>query len=236
MEGSSGMEFAKVARDRGIITRSQMAKWGWDHMLYRLRGATDEETAQLIEVAKATLRDVSAVDVERMWPAILTGILAKVNPQMLTEIHRHQDAGRKTYIVSAAGSQMVSSLATVLGMDGGIGTRYVVNEEAMYTGDLDGSFVYGPGKVHEIERIAGDEGIDLSTSWAYSDSVSDLPMLEAVGNPVVVNPDSALSKIAAEREWQIMRFDRLGRNLALAVTLGAVMLAAGLTVWFQGDD
>lgn len=236
MAGSSGMEFAKVARDRGFITRPQMVRWAWDHTLYRLRGATDEETEQLIDVAKETLSSVTAVDMERMWPPILAGILRKVSPQMLAEIHRHQDDGRPTYIVSAAGSEMVVSLARVLSMDGGIGTRWAVGDDGLYTGDMEGSFVYGPGKVKEMEIVAEADNLDLSTSWAYSDSISDLPMLEAVGHPVVVNPDSALAKLASDRGWQVMRFDRLGRNLALGATVGAVMLAAGLTVWLQSDD
>ena len=87
-----------------------------------------------------------------------------------------------------------------------------------------------------MEIVAEADNLDLSTSWAYSDSISDLPMLEAVGHPVVVNPDSALAKLASDRGWQVMRFDRLGRNLALGATVGAVMLAAGLTVWLQSDD
>ena len=236
MAGSSGMEFAKVARDRGIITRSQMARWAWDHMRYRLRGATDEETAQVIEVAKETLAGIGEKDIARMWPEVLAGILAKVHPQMIAEIHRHSDEGRRTYIVSAAGSEMVEGLSRVLGMDGGIGTRWAVGDDGLFTGHMEGSFVYGPGKVTEMERVAATDNLDLASSWAYSDSMSDLPMLEAVGNPVVVNPDAALAKLAAEMDWQVMRFDRLGRNLALGATLGAVMLAGGLTVWLYGDD
>ena len=236
MAGSSGMEFAKVARDHGFITRSQMARWAWDHTLYRLHGASDEETAQLIEVAKETLSSMTAVDLERMWPSTLAGILGKISPQMLAEIHRHQDAGRPTYIVSAAGSEMVVSLARVLSMDGGIGTRWAIGDDGVYTGDMEGPFVYGPGKVKEMEIVADADDLDLSTSWAYSDSLSDLPMLEAVGNAVVVNPDKALAKLAMEREWQVMKFDRLGRNLALGATIGTVMLAAGITVWLQGEE
>ena len=231
MAGSSGMEFARIARRRGLISRMQILKWGRDHMRYRLKGATDEETAQVMQVAKETLANVTASEISRMWPEVLAGILPRVYPEMLAEVYRHQDAGRKTYIVSAAGSDMVSSLATVLGMDGGIGTRYVVNEDGVFTGDLDGPFVYGPGKVPAMERIAEQNGIDLAESWAYSDSASDLPMLRAVGNAVAVNPDAPLLAAAKEGGWQVMRFDRLGRNLAVAGTVGAAVLLGGLGSW-----
>lgn len=231
MAGSSGMEFARIARRRGLISRMQVLRWGRDHLRYRLKGATDEETAQVMQVAKETLANVRASEISRMWPEVLAGILPRVYPEMLAEVYRHQDAGRQTYIVSAAGSDMVTSLARVLGMDGGIGTRYIVNEEGVFTGELDGPFVYGPGKVPAMKRIAEENGIDLSESWAYSDSASDLPMLEAVGNAVAVNPDAHLLAAAKEGDWQVMRFDRLGRNLAVAGTIGAAVLLGGLGSW-----
>jgi len=233
MAGSSGMEFARVARRRGLISRAQVMKWGRDHLRYRLKGATDEETAQVMQVAKDTLANVSAREISRMWPEVLAGILPRVYPEMLAEIYRHQDEGRRTYIVSAAGSDMVTSLAMVLGMDGGIGTRYVVNEEGVYTGELDGTFVYGQGKVPAMERIAERDGVDLAKSWAYSDSASDLPMMRAVGNAVAVNPDAPLIAAAKENGWQIMRFDQLGRNLAVGGTIGAAVLLGGLGSWLS---
>ena len=90
-------------------------------------------------------------------------------------------------------------LARVLGMDGGIGTRYEVDGEGILTGRIAEPFVYGEGKVAAMQRFAADHEIDLPESWAYSDSASDLPMLRAVGNPVAVNPDAELAKIAAQR-------------------------------------
>ncbi len=232
MAGSSSMEFARVARTRGLISRRQMAGWAVDHLKFRIRGATDEETAQVLAVARESIGGSSAKVIDRMWPEVLAGILPRIYPQVLAEIHRHQDEGRLTYIVSAAGSEMVESLAEILGMDGGIGTRYVV-EEGVYTGDLDGPFVYGPGKVTAIERIASERGIDLASSWSYSDSVSDLPMLEVVGNAVVVNPDPALTATARERGWRIMRFDRLGRNLAIG-GLAAIFFLGGMARFLYG--
>jgi HAD superfamily hydrolase (TIGR01490 family) len=223
MAGSSGMEFARVARRRGLITRSQIFRWARDHFRYRLKGATDEQTVEVLKMARETLSNVSAREIERMWPEVLAGILPRVYPEMLAEIQGHQDAGRMTFIVSAAGNDMVEALAGVLGMDGGVGTRYVVSEEGVYTGQLDGRFVYGPGKVEAMRELADEHDLDLAASWAYSDSTSDLPMLDAVGNAVVVNPDAPLVKVARERGWRIIRFDRLGRNLTVA---GSVLLAA----------
>jgi len=163
-----------------------------------------------------------------MGPEVMAAILPRVYPQMLGEVYAHQDAGRPTFIVSAAGNDVVESLAQVLGMDGGIGTRYEVDAVGEFTGRLDGPFVYGPGKVEAMQAFATAHEIDLDASYAYSDSLSDLPMLRAVGNPVAVNPDPPLAAIAREEGWQTMRFERLGRRLvAVAVTLLATIAGFG---------
>ena len=131
----------------------------------------------------------------RGWrPEVLVGVLPRIYPEMLDEVHAHQDAGRATFIVSAAGNELVELLARVLDMDGGIGTRYEIDEDGLFTGELGGPFMYGEGKVEAMRRFADEHGIDLDDSYAYSDAASDLPMLRAVGNPVVVNPDEELAR------------------------------------------
>jgi HAD superfamily hydrolase (TIGR01490 family) len=223
MAGSSGMVFARIANRHGLVPRKQLAKWGWDHLRYRMRGASDEQTNAVLEVAKRTFSEVHEREIERMGPEVLAGILPRVYPQMLDEVHRHQDDGRATFIVSAAGNDLVKTLAAVLGMEGGIGTRWQIGGDGAYTGEMDGPFVYGKGKVEAMRRFADEHDIDLGSSYAYSDSASDLPMLRAVGRPVVVNPDRGLLEVAKAEDWQVMRFERLGRRLAIA---GATALAA----------
>ena len=223
MAGSSGMQFARVAARQGIVSRRQLAGWGWDHLRYRMRGATDEETADVLKVARDLITGVSGKDIERMGPEVMAGILPRIYPPMLEEIWRHQDEGRPCFIVSAAGNGIVESLAAVLGMEGGIGTKYELAEDGTFTGRLEGPFVYGQGKVEAMKRFAADHDIDLAGSFAYSDSASDLPMLRAVGNAVVVNPDADLAQIAREEGWLVMQFERIGRRLAIA---GATMVAA----------
>jgi HAD superfamily hydrolase (TIGR01490 family) len=228
MAGSSGMQFARVAARQGMVSRRRLASWAVEHMRYRLRGTTDERTAEVLRVARELISGVSAKSVDRMGPEVMAAILPRVFPQMLDEVYAHQDAGRATFIVSAAGNGVVQSLAQVLGMDGGIGTRYEVDAEGNFTGRFEGPFVYGPGKVEAMEAFAAEHEIDLAASYAYSDSLSDLPMLRAVGHPVVVNPDPPLAEIAREEGWQAMRFERLGRRLvAIAVTLLATVAGFG---------
>lgn len=228
MAGSSGMQFARVATRQGVVSRRQLASWAVEHLRYRLRGTTDERTSEVLRVARDLISGVPAKTIERMSPEVMAAILPRVFPQMLDEVHDHQDAGRATFIVSAAGNGVVESLAQVLGMEGGIGTRYEVGADGNFTGRFDGPFVYGPGKVEAMEAFAAQHDIDLGASYAYSDSLSDLPMLRAVGNPVVVNPDPPLAEIAKREGWQTMRFERLGRRLvAVAITLLATVAGFG---------
>jgi HAD superfamily hydrolase (TIGR01490 family) len=223
MAGSSGMVFARVASRHGFVPRGQLAKWGWDHLRYRLRGMSDEQTNAVVDVARRVFSEIPERDIDRMAPELLAGILPRIYPQMLEEVHRHQDEGRATFIVSAAGNDLVKTLAAVLGMEGGIGTRWAVGSDGKFTGEMDGPFVYGEGKVEAMRRFAKKHDIDMESSYAYSDSASDLPMLRSVGHAVVVNPDADLLGIARREGWQVMRFERLGRKLAIG---GATMIAA----------
>jgi HAD superfamily hydrolase (TIGR01490 family) len=228
MAGSSGMQFARVATRQGIVGRRQLASWALEHLRYRLRGTTDERTAEVLRVARELIRGVPETTIARMGPEVMAEILPRIYPRMLDEVYAHQDAGRPTFIVSAAGNDVVESLARVLGMEGGIGTRYEVDGEGNFTGRFEGPVVYGPGKVEAMRAFAAEHEIDLDASHAYSDSLSDLPMLRAVGNPVAVNPDPPLAEIAKREGWQTMRFERLGRRLvAVAVTVLATIAGFG---------
>jgi HAD superfamily hydrolase (TIGR01490 family) len=225
MAGSSGMHFGRAAFRSGLVGRRQLLVWGAEQLRFRLRGTTDERAVRLLDEVKELLSGVPERDIERLVPELLSSVLPRVYPQMLEEVYAHQDAGRPTFIVSAAGDGLVALLAQVLGMDGGIGTRYAVDGDGRLTGELDGPFMYGEGKVEAVRRFAAEHDIYLEASWAYSDSVSDLPMLRAVGIPVAVNPDEELARVAQEEGWRVMRFERLGRRLAIA---GATVTAAAL--------
>jgi HAD superfamily hydrolase (TIGR01490 family) len=228
MAGSSGMQFARVATRHGIVGRRQLARWGLEHLRYRLWGTTDERTAEVLRVARELISGVPEASIQRLTPEVMAGILPRIYPKMLDEVFAHREAGRATFIVSAAGNGVIEALAPVLGMDGGIGTRYETDAGGAFTGRIEGPFVYGEGKVEAMRQFARAHDIDLGESWAYSDSLSDLPMLRAVGHPVVVNPDRPLAEIAREEGWETLRFERLGRRLvALTVTFLATVAGFG---------
>src|SRR5262245_51286441 len=138
MAGSSGLHFGRAAHNAGWLSRRDMARFGVEHLRYRIRGSTDEGTQKLLAEVTGKLRGITEAELVRMAPEILAGVLPRVYPEMLDEVAAHRDAGRPTFIVSAAGDGMVRLLAQVLGMSGGMGTRYELDAEGAYTGALDG--------------------------------------------------------------------------------------------------
>jgi HAD superfamily hydrolase (TIGR01490 family) len=197
MAGSSAYEFARASYRNGLLSRRQLAAGAWANAQFRLRGSTDAATDELRAQIAGAIAGVRVKDLQRLGPDVLAGILPRIYPQMLRVAWEHQDAGRRVYICTAAAHELAETLAYVLGFDGGLGARSEVRD-GVYTGRPDGPFTYREGKAVAIRELAARERIDLADSWAYSDSESDLPMLRAVGHPVVVNPDATLARTARE--------------------------------------
>jgi HAD superfamily hydrolase (TIGR01490 family) len=228
MAGSSAFQFARAAYKAGLVSRRRLAADAWENLLFRLRGSTDAGTDALRERIAQLLEGVRVRELQRLAPEVLAGVLPRLYPKMLAIAYEHQDAGRPIFICTAASQEMAELIAVVLTFDGAVGSVSEV-ADGRYTGRAGGPFTYREGKAEAIRDLAGREDIDLRASWAYSDSESDLPMLRAVGHPVAVNPDSELARVAREEGWEVLRFDRLGRRLrvALAALAAAAIGAAG---------
>jgi HAD superfamily hydrolase (TIGR01490 family) len=230
IEGSSAIHFGRAAYRAGMVSRRQLAGDAWANVRFRLRGSTDEGTEELKQRVLDAIAGQRVVDLARLGPEVLTGVLPLLYREVLAEAYAHQDAGRPAFIVTAASQELADVLAHVLVLEGGIGMRSEVRD-GVYTGRAAGPFTYRDGKADAIRQLAAERGIDLSASYAYSDSESDLPMLRAVGHPVAVNPDRALERVARAEGWRIMRFDKLGRHLKVAGAVMALALVGGGGGW-----
>ncbi len=227
IEGSSAFQFGRAAYRAGLLGRRQLLSDAIANVQFRLRGATDEDSVALRERIASSLEGTRVTDLERLGAAVLAGILPRVYPKMLALAHEHQDAGRRVFIVTAASQELADILARVLAFDGAIGSQMSEIVDGVYTGKPAGLFIYRAAKAQAIKEMAAGQGIDLSASYAYSDSESDLPMLRAVGHPVAVNPDGKLARIAREEGWQVLRFDRLRRRLRMVAVVGVAAAAGG---------
>jgi HAD superfamily hydrolase (TIGR01490 family) len=220
------VEAAFFDLDKTVIARASMAAFG--HTFYRgglisRRTVVRALVSQLVylhlgasEQKLAKIRD-SMLSLTRGWDQAQVSSLVRealddvVDPIIYAEaielIDQHRAAGRRTYIVSASPEEIVQPLAEYLGVDGAIASRAVVDLDRRYTGEM-AFYAYGPFKADAIRNLALFEGVDLAGSFAYSDSYTDVPMLEAVGHPVAVNPDRVLARLARERDWEILQFTR----------------------------
>jgi len=226
ISGSSTFVLAIAAWRGGLIKRGQFSRDTIEALKFRLSGASDETSIGVRDRILGAVKGVRSDDLIGLNSETLPKLIDRVRPEALALVERHRQAGRATYIVSAAPVELVDPLAHALGMTAGIGTRSEIVDGA-YTGKLVGPFCYGEGKVEAIEELARWEGLNLDQCYAYSDSASDLPMLQAVGHPVAVNPDAKLERIARKQGWPTVIFSRRTKAVVRRTTqaLGGAALA-----------
>lgn len=241
---SSPLALSRSFFKEGLIGRSFLMKSLYAQLVFHLMGADEDKMERMREEAA---RLTAGWEVERVKQVVTEVLEEVISPLIYAEalelMFDHREAGRLIVIVSSSPAEIVDPLADLLRVDRAISTRPTI-EDGKYTGGLD-FYAYGPGKAVAMKELAEELGIRLDQSYAYSDSVTDLPMLEAVGHPVAVNPDKELRKVASERKWQVQWFrnpvslrDRLPtirtpemtpQNRAFAL-VGVVALAAA-TWW-----
>jgi len=229
ISGSSAFVFGVAAWRADMLPTKQFAHDARTAIAFKLRGDKGGDVATAVrERILGAVKGLSQDSLVGLNETIVPKLLERVRPESKQLLDLHRRLGRNTYIVSASPKELVEPLAFALGMTDGIGTVSAV-VDGHYTGELDGPFCYGEGKVEAIRELAKWEGFDLGQCYAYSDSISDLPMLEAVGHPVAVNPDGHLREVALQRGWPIVIFARRTKRVIRRTTagVGTAALAAG---------
>jgi len=215
----------------GLISRRSLARGLWAQLIYLHLGASEEKLARIRESTLALTEGWEQAQVQQIVAETLAEVVEPIiYAEALDLIELHQAAGRRVYLISASPAEIAEPLGWFLGVDHVIASRARVDDEGRYTGEMD-VYAYGPCKADLIRAAAERDGIDLEASFAYSDSYTDLPMLESVGHPVVVNPDRVLAKVAQERGWLVRQFVRPVRlRDRVPVTPGRATAAAGVSV------
>lgn len=206
--GSSTLAFGKPLYRAGFLHRGTLLRLGIAQISYMLFGA-DESS---LERARDEMLDLVSgwhkAEIESIIAETLDDVIEPlVFAEALFLIDEHKRAGRAVYVVSASPEEFVTPIAAMVGIDGVIATRIRTDRLGRYVPELE-QYVMGPGKVDAMRRVAERDGLDLSRSFAYTDSFTDIPMLEIVGNPIVVNPEKDLKEEAESREWPILEFQR----------------------------
>ncbi len=206
---SSSLAFMKPLYDGGLIGRSAVLKGAYAQFVYLTSGADHDQMEQMRVYLQALCKGWPVEQVRSIVAETLDDI---VDPIVYTEamdlIRWHQDEGRDVIIISSSGTEIVEPIGERLGVNRAIGTQMAVDPaDGTYTGEIL-FYAYGKGKSEAMVALAEHDGYDLAESYAYTDSHTDLPMLEVVGHPVAVNPDSALRDIAEERDWPVVDFQK----------------------------
>jgi len=234
---SSALAFRRPLRKAGMLGRRLMLKAGIGQLFYSLFGADHDQMERVREAMLELTRGWQRDEIEDLVEEALEDIVAPlVYAEALFLIDDHNRNGRRVFIISASPEEIVRPLAHYIGVDEVIATRAKTDMEGRYTGEL-AFYAYGEDKAIEVRRLAAEDGLDLEASYAYSDSITDRPLLESVGHPTAVNPDKELRKLADERGWPVIEFSRqvsLRTRLAKPVPIisGATLAAAvaGLVV------
>ncbi len=248
---ASMVAFGRPFYHGGLINRRTALRALYGEMIYLHLGASEQK---LNRIRESVLRLIKGWHRDRVCEIVAEAIEAIIEPIIFAEaadlIDQHHEQGRLVVIVSASPEEIVTPLSRFLGADDCIASKARVDDQGRYTGAMQ-FYAFGPFKAEAMDVLAAERGVDLTASYAYTDSYTDLPMLEAVGHPVAVNPDRVLNRYAREHDFEILHFsqtvslwsrvrDRIGAvppRPALAVSAGAVTLgvAAAATGWWLGS-
>ena len=202
---SSPLALGRSFFSAGLITRSSLLKSIYAQFVFHLMGADESKMEKMREEAAKLTSGWEQEKVRQVVTEVLEEVISPlIYAEALELIHDHRAAGRLICIVSSSPEEIVEPLAKMLDVDRWIATKPKV-VDGRYTGELE-YYAYGPAKAEAIDDLATELDLDLEGSFAYTDSPTDLPMLELVGNPVAVNPDRALRRIAQDRGWRIDTF------------------------------
>ncbi|MFI9203938.1 HAD family hydrolase [Streptomyces sp. NPDC053048] len=241
---SSTLTFSKSFYQGGLINRRAVLRTAYAQFVFLAGGADHDQMERMREYLSALCRGWNVQQVREIVAETLHELIDPIiYDEAASLIEEHHTAGRDVVIVSTSGAEVVEPIGALLGADRVVATRMVV-EDGVFTGEVE-YYAYGPTKAEAIRELAASEGYDLARCYAYSDSVTDIPMLESVGHPHAVNPDRGLRREAVARDWPILSFSRPVRlkqrvtslsmpsrpALVAAAAVGAAAATAGL-VWF----
>lgn len=207
MRGTSLFQLGREAFARGLIRWRDIAVFAWHHFIFVRKGENDEHLASARERALGLVGGHPVEHLRELAESIWERrIKRRLYPETVELTQEHLRKGHEVWLISATPVEIGQIMARHLGLTGALGT-VIEQIDGIYTGRLVGKVMHAEQKLVAARRLAEQAGADLADCWAYSDSRNDIPLLEAVGNRVVVNPDATLARYAKQRGWEVLRLD-----------------------------
>lgn len=203
---SSTLAFGRPFYQGGLINRRSVLRSAYAQFVFLAAGADED---QMERMRTYMTKMCTGWDVAQVRAIVDETLHELIDPIVYAEavslIEWHHAEGRDVIVVSTSGSEVVEPIAAMLGADHSVGTRMSIGDDGRYTGEIE-YYAYGPEKAAAVRALAAEHGYSLSASYAYSDSITDMPMLSAVGHPHAVNPDKQLRAVAGENDWPVLDF------------------------------
>ncbi len=208
LRGSSSFLFGKAAFKRGFFSRQDFWRFAWQQARFIARGETATTVDQIKDRALGLIEGHKADDLAALTDEVYENFISpKLWPETVRIAKQHIQEGREVWLVTATPQEIAEVIAERLGLTGGLGTL-IERKDGILTGKLVGKPLHGKAKRKAIRALAKERNISLKRSYAYSDSVNDLPMLTSVGHAIAINPDKELAKYAKAADWKILDFKK----------------------------
>jgi HAD superfamily hydrolase (TIGR01490 family) len=208
VRGSTSILFGKVAFAGGALKRRDLWRFAYEQVMFVRRGEKNSTMASFKDRALSITKGHSITELRDLMPKVYREeIKPRLWPGTVRAVKEHLALGHEVWLITAAPQELGQLIADDLGATGALGT-IVGHKDGVLTGELVGDPLHGQAKRKAARKLAKERNISLKRSFAYSDSVNDLPLLTLVGNPIVVNPDKVLKRYADAAGWDILRFKR----------------------------
>lgn len=242
IRGASAFWLAQAMYARGFFTISDIIRFGWHQVAYMVFGENKRRIAAVRRRALAIVAGRSVAELTALGEEVYDEVLAhRIFPGTKALLDDHLAAGHQVWLITATPAEIGELIARRLGATGALAT-VAENKNGFYTGHLKGNMMHGEVKAAAVEELAERENLDLKNSYAYGDSINDLHLLEAVGNPSAINPDPRLRLHAMNVGWPVRDFRkrRPAARRSVQAAYGAGLLWAGVVAqravrrWIQG--
>lgn len=231
VRGASAYHLARELRRRRFFGLRDILFAVRHSLAYTLYGENLRRIAAIKERALRLMIGRSVAEIISIGEDVYDEVLdLRIFPGTRALLQAHLDAGHEVWLVTATPTEISDLLARRLGATGALGTR-VEAVDGYYTGRLEGTMLHGAGKEVAVRALAAERGIDLAASYAYGDSINDVPILSSVGHPCAINPEPRLRAHATEAGWPVRDFRRRRRSMSDDLRTGARSARWAGTVW-----